>query len=251
VKDFLIFLPYVFLGIVSGFFNLLYSLRNLKDKIKGYPLFKFSKYWMRYPLWILFQIGLPALFFVFTVWLCQTPIIDFDSQSPIDATIPSSITIKQYLQAINYLAFFQVFLYCVLFGLSFPILVNNLDVFTIKATYDTINETFYQHIADQETGKTTRFEMELENYLTDPELSNLNQGIRYLEKYLEKDYTLTQAQKTDYLRELEDIKKNHNPSEKAKQIVKIRYVRSKDYPTLLHSFNLPQNWINQYFPKSR
>lgn len=251
MEDFLTFLPYIFLGIVSGFFNLLYSLRNLNDRIKGYPLFRFSKYWMRYPLWILFQIGLPALFFMFTVWLCQTPIIDFDSQHSINDPSPSSVTLKQYLQAINYLAFFQVFLYCVLFGISFPILVNNIDVFTIKATYDTINETFYQHIADQETSKTAIFEIELENSLTSIELSNLNKGIRYLEKYYNKDDILTQEQKQDYLNRLEEIKNTGDRSEKSQKIIAILDIRPQDYPTLLQSFNLDQDWIKQYFPESR
>ncbi|MGK7947138.1 MAG: hypothetical protein AB4058_21990 [Microcystaceae cyanobacterium] len=235
------------LGILSGVFNLLDSLHKLDQKTRRfrYPFFKPFTYPVFY-FWLIFQIILPGFSFIL--------IFSIPHQSFIELTSESSLTLATILNAINYPLFFQFCIYSIIFGFTFTALINYIDFPSVKIIFDAVNIILYRQIARRELQSSNEFLREFKEQLIRLNKADLNKGIDDLDSYFQRDVSLSSEEKSFYAQQIKEIRQINfylKQSEKVKKIISIWDIRSKDYPTLLKSFNLPQDFIDKYFSKLR
>jgi hypothetical protein len=210
--------------LLSGIFNLLVAYQKLYRDFRS----PFFNPWLSFGfwLWVLIQLGLPALVFCFYGKIFSKPTVDF----------------SLYWTAIQ-VGFFS------------PIFVNaDADLgftnFPVDKFYAFFNDLADNLISAGQTGRLADFTVDLKQELQ--RSSNLDEGLDWLKGYFQRDFIL--RKNPEYLSELvaevERALEKPSKDEKVNAAIALIFqsvIRPKDYPKACRRFGCSQKFLQDYF----
>jgi len=216
--------PWLLVTTVPGILNILVAIDELFKKCRRLPFFQphlSPGFW----LWAFLQFSIPAGLFWLFFNLSARP----------------SINLELLGKALT-------------FGSGFVVLLNSrtdisaLPTVDIKKLYNLLIKFAKDQIADRQTGKTTAFWSDVESTLASSG-SNFKDGFDYLALYFEVDVSLTDEEKQQYQKRIQEARAMADRNQQIKAIRNLLEVRRKDLPEALRRFRVSEALIRRYFPQ--
>jgi hypothetical protein len=214
-------LPWVLVMMLCGSINVIVAYQKFYERARS-PFFKPWRF-LGFYIWLLIEMGLPAIFFWFYGKVSTKP----------------AITPEFCISAISTGFFFMLFVN------------SNSDLgfvsFSIDKFYGEMQRLVDNRIAASQTTKITRFKQELKQYLAQNPIV-IDAALDYLKIYVESDI----AQKRDEQKRNDLLQKIQSAQPQTNLLARIeatsgiaeQVLRPNDYPDWLKSIRAPQPLLN-------
>lgn len=217
---------YIVLAFIAGCINAFVAWQKLKKRCRYFLFYKPFKtviFW----IWLLIQILIPAVFFWFMV-------IEVCPEKP-------SLDIQLMTDVLVYGIFFQVFS-----DTTETLGITAINVIIPLTWFDRL---FYDEVKEKERRNISNFWHNLRQKLE--QQTDLSSGINYLkDDYFDRIFLGTEQEYQYFQNKLGEIKQENNINIQSKELVSTCFkgiIPRKDLPEVLRQFNLPDEFIDQYF----
>ncbi len=220
-------IPYITLATISGFINAFIAWQKLEKRCR-YLLFYQPLKTFIFWVWLLIQILIPAVFFWFMV-------IEACAEKP-------SLNFQLITDVLVYGIFFQLF--------SDTTETLGITPVNIIIPLNWFDRFFYDKLKGKERAKISKFWNDLKQELK--KLPDLSLGLDYLkDDYFDEIFFNQNVQEYQYFQnQLAAIKQQNDITLQSKELVSTCFkgiIPRQDLPEVLKQFNLPQNFIDEYF----
>lgn len=225
-------IPYLILALIPGSINAINAWEKLEKKCRIYIFFQPFKTSI-FGVWLFIQILIPGVIYwwIFITTCNEKPNIDL-----------------------------YFILKVIVYGICFSSLLTNIETqalipVNVSIIVNRIDRLLEKSLEKTQLTKTANFWKSLEEKMTEIHKQNFLLGLEYLEDYYfyVKYNSIHQEKYQDFQNKLTEIKQENDINIQSKQLVKEIFkgkIPRQDLPEVLQQFNLPDEFINQYFPQS-